>query len=461
MTRRFSLRTRLTWFLALMILVVLGSAARIVDLRADSDMQQRFDASLLSRAQSLADLVTVEHGTLAMNPHVASPGAFPGAARNELYTIRCDGVRVAGTPHAPPATRAGESPSFANAKLADGTRLRVVTLRFRPSAASGPAAATAGPTCSLRYALDRQPLREILQALDYILLGTLMGACALVLVLTPWLVQRALRPLSVLDRAMAGIGPDTPGQRLPETSVLELAPMVDRFNQVLARMDAGLTRERRFASGLAHEFRTHLAELRTLVDVEKRYPSGRELHSLLDEVGAIGGELEATVTALLQLTRIESGLEQSRREDVAIAPFVARACARQREPAAARNVTLAIDTAVPADAVLTTDPALLEIVLDNLLGNAVAYAPGGTPVHVRTTGDGFAVGNAAPALRAGDLDHFGHRFWRKDAQGAGHAGLGLALAGAAAHALQMPLAFTLEQGRLRVTLGWRVRSPRA
>lgn len=451
--KKFSLRKRLTWLLALMILLVLGSAARIVDLRADADMNQRFDSALLARAQSLAALFHSGSDRLEVDPRAMSAGVFPGTTGRSWYAIRCDDKLIARTRVVPPSMPVADTPTFAKAKLADGTRLRMVAFRFRPAADA--VATTPAPTCTLQYALDRGPLVQLLHALDYILLGTLLGACVLVLLLTPWIVGRTLRPLSVMHEAMSGIGPDTPGERLPDTNVIELAPLVDRFNQVLARMDEGLARERRFASGLAHEFRTRLAELRTLVDVEKRYPSGRDLPSLLDEVGAIGGELEATVTALLKLTRIESGLEQSRREEIAIRPFIDRACARQREPAANRAITLTAALDIDPNAMLTSDPALLEIVLDNLLGNAVAYAPAGTTVTLHVDGGGVEVANAAPALQAEDLDHLGRRFWRKEAQGAGHAGLGLALAGAAAHALQMPLAFALDAGELRASVRWR------
>ena len=108
-----------------------------------------------------------------------------------------------------------------------------------------------------------------------------------------------------------------------------------------------------------------------------------------------------------------------------------------------------------ANPTLQTDPALLEIVLDNLLGNAVAYAPADGVVDLSATPVAIEVRNVAPALHAEDLANFGQRFWRKDAQGAGHAGLGLALAAAAARALKMTLAFDLHDGALVATLTWR------
>ena len=449
----FSLRARLTLLLALAVLVVFGAAARIVDWRADTEMQQRFDASLLAHAQSLAALTRIENGRIAVDAGNAATAVFPGNADASWYALSCGGRTIARTPEVPPLMAAGVQPVFADAPLRDGRALRLVALRFKPMTEGGQAAA---PTCTLRYALERGPLDELLGTLDFILLGSLLGACALVMLATPWLVRRGLRPLVVLDQAMASIGPDTPGGRLPASDTTELAPLVARINEVLARMDEGLARERQFAAGLAHEFRTRLAELRALVEVERRYPSGRDAHGLLGEVGSIGAELEATVTALLQLTRIQSGLEQVRPESVPLSSLLARVLARHQDIARTRDVR--IEAAVECDPAFTieTDPALLEIVLDNLLGNAVGYAPCGSAVALHADRGGIEVCNAAPALHADDLANFGRRFWRKEAQGAGHAGLGLALAVAAARALKMTLSYELQDGMLHAALRWSV-----
>jgi two-component system sensor histidine kinase QseC len=452
--RTISLRARLTVLLAVAVLIALGAAAKIVDWRADTEMQQRFDASLLARAQSLAALTQVANGRVVLDDGNAVIAAFPGNAGASRYEVACGGKIVARTRETPPPVAAGAEPEFADAPLRDGRMLRVVAWRFKPMAEDGRATPPGTPTCTLRYGLARGPLDDLLGTLDFILLGSLLGACALVILATPWLVRRGLRPLAVLDRAMAGIGPDAPGGRLPASDTRELVPLVTRFNEVLARMDEGLARERQFASGLAHEFRTRLAELRTLVDVETRFPGSRDLHSVLAEVGSIGADLEATVTALLQLTRIQSGLEQARPECVPLVPLLARVSARHQDAAQARDLRIeSVCVGDPAPAI-EADAALLEIVLDNLLGNAVAYAPRATAVGLHADAAGIEVRNIASALQPADLAHFGRRFWRKEVQGAGHAGLGLALAGAAARALGMSLSFGLDDGVLRATLRW-------
>lgn len=454
--KSISLRVRLTMLLAVAALVSLGIAARVVDWRADSDMKQHFDASLLARAQAFAALVHSGDNAAAIDAMADRAARFPGGASDDWYVVACQGRVLARSEPAPPPVAVGAAPIFANARLVDGREVRVVALRFQPLAgvSQSPAGATdsSATTCSLSYALDRSQLGDILHSLDWILLGSILGALALVLLLTPWLVRRGLRPLDALDRAMAAIGPDAPGGRLPASRTVELAPLVTRFNEVLERMDAGLARERQFASGLAHEFRTRIAELRTLVDVERRHPSGRDLDAVLTEVGSINTELEATVTALLQLTRIQSGLAAAVPERLPLAPMLARVRTRHQDAAQARGVrveTVGEDAPVQ---MVEADPALLEIVLDNLLGNAVAYAPSGSVVTMQATNAGIEVCNAAPALQADDLGNFGRRFWRKDAQGAGHAGLGLALADAATQAMGAQLAFELRDGRLQALL---------
>ncbi|TAN07652.1 MAG: hypothetical protein EPN38_05520 [Rhodanobacteraceae bacterium] len=454
-TKTFSLRTRLTVLLALAVLVALGGAAKIVDWRADAEMHQRFDASLLTRAEAFAALVRGHGNNVEIDAMADQLGRFPGGDAGDWYAVTCAGQRIAQSDPAPPAATASGAPRYLNTSVPGHPKLRMVVLRFAPgvdAAGTGAALHSTAATCELRYALDRASLDELLRALDWILLGSLLGACVLVILLTPWLVARGLRPLALLARAMAAIGPDAPGGRLPASSTSELVPLVGRFNEVLARMDAGLARERQFASGLAHEFRTRLAELRALVEVESRYPSGRDPCTILGEVGGIGAELEATVTALLQLTRIQSGLERPHCENVLLQPLLKRVQARHRDMAQARGVGIESDFDCDPACTLDTDPALLEIVLDNLLGNAVAYAPAGSTVTLRIRRDLIEVRNLAPSLQPGDIANFGQRFWRKGSQGAGHAGLGLALASAASHALGVGLDFRLEGGALCATL---------
>jgi signal transduction histidine kinase len=253
---------------------------------------------------------------------------------------------------------------------------------------------------------------------------------------------------------MRHIGPQAPGKRLPETGTRELEPLVGRFNGVLERMDEGVNRERQFAGALAHETRTRLAELRVLVDVERRYPSGRPIDGLLAEIGNIGGELESTVSGLLLLTRLDAGVESMQRIEVDLDSVLERQIEHVAPTLNRRGLRLDWQR-LPVAGTVIADPALLAIVIGNLLGNASTYAPEGSVIVIRHEGSSLIISNAAPGLDSSDVSHFGQRFWSKHPGSEGHAGLGLALAGAAARAMDFQLAFQLDPSQqLRVVLGW-------
>ena len=466
--RRLSLRWRVSLLLVAVVALVLGIAFALVNLELERALDRRFDSALLARAQALAALTRFERYGVELEPAGAHHPTFVAADSEAAYAVVCDGRPVQFSAGAAalawPSPGAAGAPGFADLRLPDRRRARALAIAFVPGLGDtwglDPARREAGwraagapprPACVIHLAQGRRGVEDVHTVLDAILATALLLVMLVVLALAPSLVRRGLRPLTDLDTAMRDIGPDHPARRLAAVSTAELRPLVTRFNAVLARMDAGLAREREFAAGLAHELRTRLAELRALAEVEARYPSMRDRAELLAEFEAIAVELDATVSALLLLTRIESGLEHPRIEKVALAPLLARLRPRLAARAAARGV--ALPPFAVSDAVrLHADPALLEIILANLLGNAVEYAPVGTTVTLIADPRGVRVSNPAPELGAADLARFGQRFWRKREDRGGHAGLGLALAAAAASAQALTLTFRLVDGALEARL---------
>lgn len=444
-----SLATRITLLLVATSLALLGGGALLMDWRIDHAMESRYHENLLTQAQALTTVMEIEQEA----GQAEGPAGLIGVNDRAWYDLRCEGTPPERSAPPPPAVpfdwpqAADATPRFTNLRHGEG-RFGAVMFAFQVPSSIGP------PTrrCALLFMQDRRAFDRLLTTLDWILVIGPALALLVALVAVPLIVRRGLAPVRALAERMRDIGPHAPGERLPASGTRELDPLVARFNDVLARMDEGLARERRFASGLAHETRTRLAELRALAEVEARYPSGRDLGQILGEIGQIGAELEATVTALLLLTRLQSGLEQPQRQPLELPRWLHRQVQRHLAHADARGVTVVVDGTPPAS--LHTDPALLEVVLGNLLGNACAYAPAGDTIHIVLDTDGLCIVNAAPGLEPADLARFGQRFWRKQPPHAGHAGLGLALAHAAAEALDMDLRFELAGGRVSAELGW-------
>ena len=449
MMQALSLRMRITLLLVAAIVLILGTATWLIDSRIDTELSQRADANLLERAQALADIFRVQRD----NPAPDRLPEFLADDGRAYFSIACAGRAVASN-----AARmklawpvAAAQPQFANMQDPQGHGLRAVAMRFSPQADR------AATPCVVRLALDEGEVQRFQSSMDAIFIGSIMVAIVVVVILVPLLVSRGLRPLSQLAEAMQGIGPQTPERRLRGKYVHELMPLTMRFNEVLSRMQEGLVRERQFASGVAHELRTPLAELRTLVEVELRYPSGRDLRALLADIGSIGMEMERMVGALLLLTRIEAGIEQVQTQAVDVSALTHKLVERYRHDIARRQLQL--DLQVMPGVRWRGDIALLEVLTGNLLSNAVAYAPAGSQVTLHCDAQSWRIGNAAADLDAEEVALMGQRFWRKGKDAGVHAGLGLALAAAAARIQHIQLTLALEAGQLTASVAPQGRRP--
>ncbi|MCW8807353.1 MAG: HAMP domain-containing histidine kinase, partial [Rhodanobacter sp.] len=347
-----SLSARITTLLVITSLLVLGGGARWMDWRIDHEMESRFQQNLLTQASALSTMIQLEQDDLSGDQNWHPHGGLAGDSPS-YYELRCDGAPPLHSTPPPPVVpagsplHAGQQPRFTGLHHA-GQHLGAVQLAFSVRAeqnSEGRTPSSAGNrravrNCVLLFEQDREASDDFLLAIDWILLLSPALALGIALIAVPLIVRRGLRPVAALVERMRDIGPNAPGQRLAASGMRELDPLVNRFNDVLERMDDGLARERQFASGLAHETRTRLAELRALTEVESRYPSGRSLPQILGEVGSIGAELEATVSALLLLTRLQSGLEQPQWQPLPMASWIERQLHRQQGLANRRHLTL-------------------------------------------------------------------------------------------------------------------------
>jgi two-component system, OmpR family, sensor histidine kinase QseC len=466
------IRLRITLSLIIAIVLTLGTAALIIDRNVDREVAERADANLLERARALADVFSTAMKFAPQSFQSHHVPSFLADSSLVYFAIHCRGQQVVSSDEAArlpwPAPINGQ-PLFARMKDSHGVRLHAVVLRFSPErelqrspTVTGDAASTSSisqavPDCDLGLAASRHEVRHFQEYMDQIEIGCVVVGFLAVLVLVPLLATRGLRPLSRLADEMSGIGPDNPEKRLGETSALELRPLVTRFNEVLSRMEDGLTRERQFASGVAHELRTPLAELRTGIEVELRYPSGRDLHTLLADIRDIGMEMEQMVAALLLLTRIEAGIEKLQVQAVDVTALTQRLIERHQKTMQDRQISLQAD--IQPGVTWQADTALLDVVLSNLLGNAVAYAPIGSCVTLQCVSHRWCVKNLAPDLTEQDVERMGQRFWRKGKDAGVNAGLGLALASAAARAQSIRLDLALEGDSLQASISCGGKAP--
>lgn len=144
-----------------------------------------------------------------------------------------------------------------------------------------------------------------------------------------------------------------------------------------------------FISSVSHELRTPLTVLQgagqTLAQRAEDLTAGQR-DMLVDRLTANADRLDRMITALLQMSNLEAGGVQVEPESVALDSVVARVAASFDEFRGGYR----LDVDVRALQV-RADPALLELVLSSLVGNAVKHTPSGTCVRVMATSAGETV----------------------------------------------------------------------
>lgn len=225
-----------------------------------------------------------------------------------------------------------------------------------------------------------------------------------------------------------------------------------------------MAREKRFSAAAAHELRTPVAELRTLLEVAASRPRSVEesARTIATAVASVE-RLDRLVGAMLRLLRIESGREEVTPAPVPLREMIDECIESVRAIADARGIRFAVDVTrdLPAGVCLQADEGLLRLALRNLVANAAEYADDRTQVTITVSREGtdavVRIANAA-AISGADAARIGEPLWRPDQARANseHLGLGLTLAGAAARAMGARLDVGFHAGEVVVEVRGRV-----
>jgi two-component system sensor histidine kinase KdpD len=190
-------------------------------------------------------------------------------------------------------------------------------------------------------------------------------------------------------------------------------------------------------SSVSHDLRTPLAAITgaatTLRDDTDLPPQTRE--DMLATICEEAERLERLVANLLDMTRLESGAVNLRREWVPVEELVGSALTRLDRKLADHAVRLEMPPELP---LVSVDPTLIEQLFINLLENAAKHTPERTEVTVqaRTEPGGvfIEVADRGPGLPGGEEELIFDRFHRGARSGVPGAGLGLAICRAIAKA---------------------------
>jgi two-component system sensor histidine kinase VanS len=208
----------------------------------------------------------------------------------------------------------------------------------------------------------------------------------------------------------------------------EFRELADAFDTMLARLEAQVAEQRRFAANASHELRTPLAITQTLLDVARSDPDG-DTRELVDRLRDVNARAIGLTEALLLLTRADQ--RSFTPEEVDLSLIAEEATETLLPLAEKRGLTVeTAGTTTPA----TGSHALLLQLTTNLLHNAIAHnLPEHGTVWVSTRADPanavLTVENTGEPLPPELVSTLAEPFQRGTKRiRADHAGVGLGLA---------------------------------
>jgi len=306
---------------------------------------------------------------------------------------------------------------------------------------------------------------QVQQRLEQLALAFLLGlplALAGALLPRRLLMTRVLRPLSQMAVHAHRITVSRLGERLAVAEpVDELGELALAFNEAFARIERSFEQLKRFTADASHELRTPLTAMRSVGEVALQ--DEHDAAAYRDAIGSMLEEVDrmtALVEALLALARADARGATLPVEPVDLVAMAAAVVGRLGVLAEEKHQTIAVDAEGRVTA--RAHDAVLRQALENLVHNAIKFAPEGGVVRIEVRNGPreatIRVVDSGPGIGADDQGRVFDRFYRVDAsrsRDSGGFGLGLAIARSAVEAQGGRLALTSPAGqgaRFEITL---------
>ena len=267
-------------------------------------------------------------------------------------------------------------------------------------------------------------------AMGRVFAETVVPVIVLALLVGALVSARASRRLSRIQDAITRVMGGDLLVRLPSRgSPDDIDELCRAVNLMLDEIGRLVGQIRSVGDNIAHDLRAPLAVMRARLERGLAGSSETALRNLTAEALADLERAMTTVTALLRISNLESGMRRGAFSRVVLAEVCRDACELFEPLAEAKDV--ALELAIGTQVVVPGDADLLREALANLIDNAIKFTPSGGRVLVETGSPGFLirVSDNGPGVPPEERGKIVKRFYRseatRDAQGVG---LGLSMA---------------------------------
>jgi len=275
----------------------------------------------------------------------------------------------------------------------------------------------------LYVAYDVSLFQQREQQFFVLLALSVCGVMAVSLTLGYWLSGLLVRQVISLAETVDTLTPGEPRPPLTQPGQeAEVAQLARAFDNYQARLEMLLRREQEFTANASHELRTPLTAIRTgcellAADGALSPKSAQRVASIAKAAERMGQEIDALL--LLAREQVPGDIEP-----VSVADVVDDTLEPYRTQLRELGLDLAVD--IPADAELTLNPRALQLVLSNLLRNAVQHTTRGG-IGVRYREGTLEISDTGSGITAANLEQIFERYYRGADARPGGMGLGLSI----------------------------------
>ena len=301
--------------------------------------------------------------------------------------------------------------------------------------AAAPVLSGSGTVSAVVYLATPLPASGLPRAVLLELLGAL-GLAVLLATLAGTLLSRQIaRPLEELARAASAVAAGDLERRVPvEAGTRELGELGQAFNTMIGSLNENDRAKNIFIANVTHELRTPLTVIKGTVETleDGAWDDAQGRGPLLAAMQRETDRLIRLVNDLLVLTRADAGALKLQLQPLDLGELARARCAQLSLLAQERQLELHV--VAEREYRVLADPDRMVQVLDNLLANAIRYAPERSAVSVtlRRLDNEIecAVSDRGPGIAPEHLPFIFERFYRADAsrdRRTGGSGLGLAI----------------------------------
>ncbi|MBB4803984.1 signal transduction histidine kinase [Flavobacterium nitrogenifigens] len=268
----------------------------------------------------------------------------------------------------------------------------------------------------LTIGVSQQESYNVLHNLMIILISTYVIILLILYFIMSFVASKAIEPIYQLIDSASQINYTNINARLPlPENQDEIHQLATTINQLLARLENSFYQQKQFTSDASHEMQTPLAAIKGIIEVLLRKPRTAEQYELkMKEVLNQTNRLSQLYDQLLLLARLESNVLKSNKKQIVLHTSIEK-CINNHEVIVNENKVI-INNTVPNEVLVLADTLLLEMILDNLISNAIKYNKTGGNIYISWDKSDrlLSIKDEGVGIEADKLQLIFNRFYRID-----------------------------------------------